>query len=419
MRKIKLIKSENTFTIISYMNSNLAVAVIVALASVIQAKFVTANELGYFRQFGIITNYLFFLHLGTYQGVERLYPLFVGKGDIDKAKRYISTSEAWIFIVSVPVSFIFTGLAIHSFIIGNWRSALGWLAQASAMITTVYGGFIKATYRSGQDFVKLSKSQLISLFYIILVIPVYFLAPYVGLFLKNIYLLPATIIMYLQRPIKNRMKFIWKDFKEVVLNGLPRFTSSYAITTGIEAVRSTLVLRFLGQTGLGYWSFAWTIYGLVRQIPQSVAAVYAPRITQEYGKSSNYIKCLRICRKPFIVSILLIAVIIPVGIFGAKVLLPLILPNYAEASGIIIGSICFILPGCLLDLPWQVLNAMNQPGRMNIFALTDLIIQLLSMLVLFNMGFGIISVVIGSVLGTLFRSVALIIFFIRKGLKRK
>ncbi len=417
MRKIGLFKSENGKAVFSYMNSNLIVAVVVALASVLQAKFVTADELGYFRQFGIITNYLFFLHLGTYQGIERLYPLHIGKGNREKAEIYVSTAEAWIALVSVPVSLVFLCLSVYSFVIGNWKAGLGWLAQTSAMLTTVYGGFIKATYRSGQDFIKMSRAQLIAPLYTIIIIPVYFFWPYVALFLKNIYLLPSTVMMYIQRPIKRRPKFAWGHFKDIVKNGLPRFTSSYAITTGIEAVRSTLVLAFLGQEGLGYWSFTWTIFGLVRQIPQSVFAVYAPKITQEFGRSSNYQNCLKICKKPFFVGLILIIAIIPFGILGALVLIPWLLPNYTEASKIIAVTICFILPGCLMDLPWQVINSMNKPGLMSSLALIDFLIQMIAVFLSFKMGFGIYSLVIGSVCGTVSRGIGLVIFFYR--LKRK
>ena len=56
----KIKKSDSAAAILSLMNSNLLVSFVGAAASIIQAKFVTAEQLGYFRQFGIITNYLFF-----------------------------------------------------------------------------------------------------------------------------------------------------------------------------------------------------------------------------------------------------------------------------------------------------------------------------------------------------------------------
>ena len=155
----KIKKSDSAAAILSLMNSNLLVSFVGAAASIIQAKFVTAEQLGYFRQFGIITNYLFFLHLGTYQAVERLYPLYIGKGENEKARRLVGVAEAWIFFVSIPTSLIFLALGIFSLLRGNWMATLGWIAQAVAMFTTVYGGFIKATYRSGQDFKKMARAQ--------------------------------------------------------------------------------------------------------------------------------------------------------------------------------------------------------------------------------------------------------------------
>lgn len=409
----KIKKSDSAAAILSLMNSNLLVSFVGAAASIIQAKFVTAEQLGYFRQFGIITNYLFFLHLGTYQAVERLYPLYIGKGENEKARRLVGVAEAWIFFVSIPTSLIFLALGIFSLLRGNWLATLGWIAQAVAMFTTVYGGFIKATYRSGQDFKKMARAQYLTPIHTVLVIPIYFISPYVGLFLKNINTLATTIVMYLKRPIKSKKKFNITDFKEIISNGLPRFSSSYAITTGIEAIRSTMVLRFLGQTALGYWSFTWTIYGLVRQIPQSVSAVYAPRVTQEYGRTGDYKQCLKLCKKPILLCMGLVACLIPVGIFGSMVLVPLILSNYTNAAGILAATIVCILPTCILDLPWQIINSMNRPGTLNLFAFTDMLLQCAGMILALKNNCGIYSVVIGSVAGSIWRMICIGVFFQR------
>jgi O-antigen/teichoic acid export membrane protein len=288
---------------------------------------------------------------------------------------------------------------------------LGWLAQAIAMFTKVYGGYIKATYRSGHDFKKLANLQLLTPVFTILIIPFYLFLPYVGLFLKNINLLPSTIAMYTRRPIKVKRKFSFEIFKEIIANGFPRFSSSYAISTGIEAIRATIILQQFGQIALGYWSFTWTIFGLIRQIPQSLAAVYAPIITQEYGKTSDYRACLRLCRKPMLYSALVMLVVIPLGIFGALVLIPNILPNYAQVSGILSATIIAMLPLSILDFPWQVMNAMNKPLAMNIFAISDLLIQCIVMIFAVKVGLGIYSVVVGSVAGGGIRMLEVVIFF--------
>lgn len=407
----KIKKSDSAIAILSLMNSNLLVSLIGAISSIIQAKFVTAEQLGYFRQFSIITNYLFFFHLGTYQAIERLYPLYIGKGDYNKGERLVGVAEAWIAFISIPASLIFLILGITSIFQGNWRATLGWIAQAIAMFTMVYGGFIKATYRSGQDFKKMARAQYLTPVYTIVIIPFYFIEPYIGLFLKNINTLATTVIMYLKRPIKVKKRFDFVDFKEIIANGLPRFSSSYALTTGIEAIRSTIILQFLGRTGLGYWSFVWTIYGLIRQVPQTVSAVYAPRITQEYGRSEDYKKCLKLCRKPMQVCIGIVAIIIPFSIFGALVLIPIVLPNYTNAAGVLAATIIFILPTCILDLPWQIINSMNKPGILNIFAFTDMIIQCIIMIIGIRIGLGLYSVILGSLIGSGWRLLCILAFF--------
>lgn len=409
-------KSENNSTartIVSLMRSNLAVAVIGAVASILQARFVSPEDLGFFRQFGIITGYLFFLHFGTYQAVERLYPLYVGRGEIDKARSILSTAETWILFISVPCAAVFAVLSVNSFIFGNWRAGLGWLSQSIAMITTVYGGYVKATYRSGQDFKRLANIQMITSIVTLLIIPIYPFMPYFGLFLKNTNTLPATVVMYQMRPERVKRRFSFKNFKEILKNGLPRFSSSYALTTGIEAIRATVVLSFLGQVRLGYWSFSWTILGLLKQIPQSVSAVYAPKITQEYGKSGNLHNCLRMCKKPFGVTFLVVVAMIPLSALGSFVFVPWLIPKYAEAKMLIFATIVAMLPSALLDLPWQVINSTKKIVVLNLLAIMDMATQCVVMILTVALGVGVYSIIFASIAGTVVRALGMLIFFVK------
>ena len=59
---------------------NLLATAIGLVGTLVQARFVVPEDLGYFRQFGIFTAYAFFLHLGLLDALQRLYPLYMGQG---------------------------------------------------------------------------------------------------------------------------------------------------------------------------------------------------------------------------------------------------------------------------------------------------------------------------------------------------
>ena len=87
-QKIKTLLSSDVAKAVAAMVSvNVLTATVGIVGSLIQGRFVTAEELGFFKQFSIATSYLFFLHLGSFHAVERLYPYYKGKRRIRKPTR--------------------------------------------------------------------------------------------------------------------------------------------------------------------------------------------------------------------------------------------------------------------------------------------------------------------------------------------
>lgn len=382
-------------------------AVLGAVGAFLQGWFISPAELGYFRKFGIINDYLFFLHLGIFHAVERFYPYYIGRGETRKALDMVGVSGAWILAVSVLLSAAFCVLSIVAFAQGNWKEGLGWLSQSVLIIASLYGGFLNATYRSGNDFKKMASVQMWGAPVSFLVLPVFWVQSYVGLFLRTV--VPSLVVLWrlhVNRPLKLTWRFSWCEWREVVRQGLPRFTASYMLTTGLEAVRFTIILQFLGTEALGYWAFAWALIMLAQQIPQAMTAVYLPRVSELYGKTDSSVQCTRLCRKPVLYGMAILAIIVPIGMVATKYLMPLLLPKYAQAAGLVC-VLLLSLPLKLLDAPSSVLSAMDWMGWLNVRAGVSAALDIGCCLLGIALGWGLYGVAMGLFAGSVLRAVIL------------
>lgn len=408
LSKLKdILKSETTSSIISLISSNFLVSVVAIIGAYLQGLFVSPEDLGYFKQFSIIGGFLLFAHLGTFQAVEKMYPYHMGKGDFKKAVETVEIVYTWILIILIPLSIIILILSFYSFIQGNWKAGLGWISQLFLLSYTLYGGFLSATYRSGQDFKTMASANIYSTIFSIITWPVFLVQPYIALFLKNSMGVIATVIMHFRRPIIAKWNFDTKKMIHIFKQGFPRFSASYILNTGLEAVTATIILSRYGILYLGYWSFSWMILIILQQVPQAITAVYIPKVISAYGSYNSINYSLKQIKKPFIVSLMIILLIVPIAITIFSVLIPIFLPKYVMSIEIITVLI-FVLPINLIELPSTILNAMNKVLTLNISSITAFFVQTILIMILLQMGFGFISFPISVVFGRFSRAVFLL-----------
>lgn len=369
------------------------------LGSLIQARFVTPEDFGYFRQFGIVTGYVFFLQLGVFHALERWYPYCIGRGESDKAVAMAEVGQSWILIVTIPICAVFAALACVSFLHGSWKAGLGWAAQTLLVLNSLYGGFLNTIYRSGHDFKKVAQAQMWSVPASLLALPFFWVQSYVALFLRNVAGVGVTLWrLHKLRPVRLHWRFTWSAWLAVVKQGMPRFTAYYVAAIGLDTLTATIILKMLGQKDLGYWSFAIMVVGLLYQVPQALTAIYAPRIMELYGKTGSPRQCLALCRKPILYGMgIAVACAIGGGV-GTKLLLPLVVPKYGATAGLI----CLLLAGHplkMLEFPSSILSAMNWLLFLNVNALLGAGAQLACALVGIRLGWGLYGVAAGVLAG--------------------
>ncbi len=397
----------NTLRVISALaGGNFLATLIGVLGSLVQARYVSPADLGYFRGFTIATGYAFFFHLGLLDAMQRLYPYYVGKGDDNRARSIAEICQAWMAGVTVVVSGAFVLMAAVSLWRGNERAMLGWLVQALAMVGFIYGGYMSATYRSGHDFTSLAKGGVYSSIASVLVLPLFLLWPYFAMAVRSgISSLVNILYLHARRPLRLKLRFAWGEWFELVKGGIPIFVASYGAATLWSVVETSLVLRFLGAGALGLWSMGFMVLEAANKVPQAVTAVYVPRLTETLGRTSDVAACLRLCKKPLAFGVPAMIALAVVGSLALRFLVPVVMPKYIAAIPTM-SLMLLMLPLIVLDTPYAILVAMGKILHQNVAVYAGLGSFALLALAAINLGFGLNGVVAASLVGRVVRLVA-------------
>ena len=368
----RLYSSPTLRTVSAVSGGNLLATAIALVGTLVQSRFVGPDDLGYFRQFGIVTAYAFFLQFGISSALQRLYPLHKGQGQHDKALAVAEICQSWNIGVSVIVSGGFTVLALVAFAQGNWRAGLAWLVQAIGIAWTFYGGYLLSTYRAGHDFVSATKGTVIMNVVNLMTLPFFIIAPYVALVLRNsLGNLVSFVYLHLHRPLHLRWRFNWREWLATAKQGIWLHTAYYGVGPGKSAVEATMVLKMLGTTSLGLWSISYGVLEILNKVAQAITSIYAPRVIEEYGRTGSMKTCLRMCLRPMLWAL------VPVSLMGIATcvalpfVVPWLMPKYTAAVPTM-RLLMIALPLLILDMPSLLILAKGRLIWMNLLSYTGL-----------------------------------------------
>jgi len=401
--RTRLLSSSTVKTISALLGANAFASVLGVIGSFIQARVIAPEELGYFRGFSIATGYIFFLHLGLFTLLERSYPYYVGKGDKAGALALAQICRSWNMIVSFVASGSFVILAMVSLADGNWKAMLGWVVQSVVIASYFYGGYLSTVCRSAHQFSVLARSAVYSSLINAFMIPLYFIWPYITMALRGA-LGSLVGLGYIHKhcPIRVAWRFNWGEWLELTKKGMLLFVASYGAGIGWETAEKSIVLMCIGTTALGLWSFSFMLLMMMRIVPESVTAVYVPRITETFGRTGSVRESMMCCYRPMVLGVP--ATLLVVGAMSMVVhfMVPILLPKYTYA----VPAICVMmlrLPLLVLNLPHAVLVAIGNSLHLNIITYASLTSFLLCAFVATGLGFGLNGVIISSLLGRIVR----------------
>jgi hypothetical protein len=384
----------------------MATSVLGAIGGLLIARFLGPEDTGLFRVFTIPLMYLTFLHLGTFDGLWRQIPYYVGKEMPEKVSSLSSAAGAWNLCISVVVSCVFICCAIYALWRGDLYGFVGWFSQVFCCWGVFYGGYLGSTYRTLHHFVSLARIQLVQS---IMNFGMVFLLPYFmfyGLCARAAF--PPILGVWLcqrSRPLKMPYHFDTKALMELIKVGLP-FSFWGSLYTSIwAATESALMLSLGGVTGLGLFSVAIAMREGMNTLPQAVYQVLTPRVVTAFARDGSVRNANgRVIRLTVGLTGFVVLIILVVSVL-LNVFVPYVIPKYID--GLPLMKVCLWFAAIqAASLPLNTLFATGRPWLYGRGVIVGLAVFPLTTYLLYSALGGVLAVAVGSLLGRTARTAA-------------
>lgn len=341
--------------------SSLATAGMIAVAlrfvgSIVQARFVDPEILGYYTKFTILPQYLFFLHLGVYTSFSRQYPYFIGKGEDETALNYAANALGWTKLLCVLNATVFLVPCVISASKGDWSASLGWGTQILFSTTSFYMVYLGFCYKNSSEFVTWSKSAIISAVTSLFFLPIVVVFNFAGVCMRSS--LPelfSAIYAHRNRPLKIPPLFVWSRLREMIAFGFPLMVFTYAATNLWTAVERSYILKVMDEKSLGIFAFSVALCAGLTTVANAISQVFWPRIAMVYGSSkSNMAVCYRYCMKASLISMVAMLPLVVLTFWFIDPLVRMFLPKYVECIPVV-RCLCWVALVPVIDFPKQLL----------------------------------------------------------------
>jgi O-antigen/teichoic acid export membrane protein len=393
-------------SVAALLSSNIVSSVLTAIGGLLVARFLGPEETGSFRAYTIPLTYLIFLHLGTWDGLWRQIPYYVGKEMPEKVDALASAAGALNLIVSVVVSCGFICCAAYSFSHHDLYGVFGWLSQVFCCWGLFYGGYLNSTYRTLHHFVTLARIQVIQT---ILTFGMVFLLPFLrfyGLCARLAFPWFLTVWLYHRnRPLKISYRFDSIALMELIRIGLP-FSFWGNLETSIwTATESALVLSFGGISALGLFSVASVMRGAVNSLPMAIWQVLTPRVVTALARDGSVHNAnTRIIWVTAGLTGFMI-ILACAGSFMLDIFVPHFIPKYV--AGIPVMQVCLWFP--VVQAAFLPINTLFATGRSWLYGrsvIAGIVVFILVTYLLLPVTGALFAIAAGSLLGRVARTIA-------------
>lgn len=405
--RARISKSRETIrSVVALLSGNLTSSVLTAIGGLLVARFLGPEVTGSFRAYTIPLTYLIFLHLGTWDGLWRQIPYYVGKEMPERVDALASGAGAFNLLVSVVVSCGFFCCAAYSLAHQDLQGVFGWLSQVLCCWGIFYGGYLTSTYRTLHHFVTLARIQVAQA---ILTFGMVFSLPFLGFYgLCARVAFPSFLAVWLfhrHRPLKVRYRFDTKALGELIRIGLPFSFWGNLYTSVWSATESALVLSLSGVSSLGLLSVAAVIGGAVSSLPMAIWQVLTPRVVTALAREGSVRNAN--ARIMWVTAgltgfMILLAV---AGSFLLDLFVPHFIPKYV--AGIPVMKVFLWFPVVQAAfLPMNTLFATGRPWLYGRSVIAGIVVFAGATYLLFPAIGGLLAVATGSLLGRTARTLA-------------
>ena len=268
--------------------------------------------MGIWSAFTILETYAVFLRIGIVNGMNRELPFKMGKGDVSGAMKYAETTLAFT-ILDVLLLFLLIPVAIY--VVGFKEVYLVPLViTVLRIIMSFYITYLSATFRSDDNFDKLSNIQIFLLVIKLLLCPLVLLGFYGFLAYELLLVLGNVILLHYYRPYRIKPKLHKPELIQLFKLGFPIFLSSYAINF-IDTLPKLYIIKESTAETLGLYSPVLMLLSTVAILPNTLSTYLYPKFSFNLGKEDDPMDIFRKLLKVYFYSFIVIVLACIAGYF--------------------------------------------------------------------------------------------------------
>jgi len=302
------------------------------VGGILQARFIGPPVLGLFNSIGLVLGYAPFLQLGVLNGLNRELPYFVGKGDQARVRELAAAALAWALVLGAVLGAAVLTVAMWYLAQGDFQLAAGWATNAICVFVLFYGTtYLQVTFRTGHDFVRLAVANVVQNAVALALVVLVALLSFYGLCLRAaISGAIFTLLLHYWRPVRVAPRWNFAHWKHLLAVGAPIFAVGqlYVWWTVLDA---TLVLCYMGETGMGLYAMVVMAAGTFDLLPSAVSQIIYPRMAERYGHTERLDGLLRMALKPMLLTATGMVPIIAAGWWLVGPAVRILVPNFVDA----------------------------------------------------------------------------------------
>ena len=337
MLKIRSIKNSYSKhkTPLQFLNSTVLLQIISLVTGLVAYRYITPEYLGIWATFTTFTTLAPILRLGIPNGMNRELPYYLGKGEVEKAYMFASTTLYYSIL-----NMFLLGIAGLSFLIFHDYVQYGefsdsYIKASIVFVFTIvvepYTTYLSGTFRTSDSFNKLSRNQYVLALINIISIPMIIYWGYDG-YLGRAFLLSFInlLLLHFRRPLPSiKPRFSFQCFKQLFLVGFTLYLTSY-ISTFIDSIPRLMIINYGTAREVGLFSPILICLTVVILIPNTLSNYLYPKFSYAFGNGLGT-EYLWKKMKPILLLSLGLGIIAAFVIYFLIDYIVLVFPNYKDS----------------------------------------------------------------------------------------
>jgi len=316
-------------TFVWFSGSTLALNAASLIGGMLALRWVDPAAMGVWQTLVLAQSYFLVVRFGVLNGMNRELPYLLGRGERDEALRVAGMAQLHAVVCSGLAALAFGGAVWVCWGWGpDWRWALASMAVLAS--ATSYLGYIQATFRSSDDFRRLTHLQL-SQAATTLLLPVFAAEWQFRGFCAHAALQAVVIALFAHRirPLRVEPSWCGTAAKTLLATGLPLFVSGYLLTAAAGLDR-LILLHVAGVEALGYYAPAMAVVGAMSVLPNALAAYLYPKLSFRLGQGHSPEQLWRAAASAMAISALVALPLVALVWAFAPTIVAALLPAYGR-----------------------------------------------------------------------------------------